>query len=447
MPEESTNQDNMAFGQEHGGSGQLPEQEHLTGRDPLTGPDPLTRRDPLTGQKQLIGSGRLVGQERLRKQMWRVLEEDRISHAYLISGPPGSGKKALALAFAEAINGVSNLGEPAPGTRSDRRSWYFHPDIHLFLPLPSVAGRDELAARISLLAEDPYEIVDFAMRPSLTSQVDTKNRRAFYSVEYFNKEVRRAAYMRPNEGRRNIVIITNIETMRKEVVNSFLKLLEEPGEQVMFILTTDKINALLPTVVSRCQLLACQPLHPDDIFYGLTAHDGVAESDARFLSRIAGGNYSYTRYYDLETLQDNREDIIRFLRMSYTVDVGGILEMSQKWQSGYSKEGQFAIINMIEMFLRDIALYSGGADEALITNSDRLDVIRNFCKGLKDARIKEMLETLEEARALLNQNIQPRLVYTVMANRFSAWMRGSDAIISKEELWRHVPARTEITET
>ncbi len=392
----------------------------------------------------IIGSRRLIGQERLRRQMWRILEEDRISHAYLISGHPGSGKKALALAFAEAINGVDHLGEPAPGTRSDRRSWYYHPDIHVYLPLPSNVTKEELRARVELLAEDPYEIVDFSMRPSLTSQEDSKNRRAFYSVDYFNAEVRRAAYLRPNEGRRNIVIITNIESMRKEVVNSFLKLLEEPGENVMFLLTTDNINSLLPTVISRCQLLACQPLLPDEILHGLIKYDGISEKDARFLSRIAGGNYSYTRFYDLETLQDNREDIIRFLRMSYTMDVGGILDISQKWQSEYNKEGQLAIINMIEMFLRDIALYSAGADEEIITNSDRMDVIRNFCASLEDARIEDMIETLEESRTLLSQNVQPRLLFTVLANRFSAWMRGSDAAVASGEPWKHMPALSNI---
>ncbi len=394
----------------------------------------------------IIGSRRLIGQERLRRQMWRILEEDRISHAYLISGQPGSGKKALALAFAEAINGIDHLGEPAPGTLSDRRSWYYHPDIHVYLPLPSNVTRDELRARVELLAEDPYEIVDFAMRPSLTAQDDSKNRRAFYSVDYFNSEVRRAAYLRPNEGRRNIVIITNIESMRKEVVNSFLKLLEEPGEHVMFILTTDHINGLLPTVISRCQLLPCQPLHPDEIYDGLITFDGMAESDARFLSRIAGGNYSYTRFYDLETLDANREDIIRFLRVSYKMDVGRILDISQKWQTEYNKEGQLAIINMIEMFLRDIALYSAGADESLITNSDRIDVIRKFCSSLKDARIENMLETLQEARSLLSQNVQPRLLFTVMANRFSAWMRGSDAAVNSAEEWKHMPALGKIRE-
>lgn len=393
-----------------------------------------------------IGEQRLIGQERLRAQMWRILAEDRVSHAYLISGPPGSGKKALALAFAEAINGVANLGDPAPGQKSERRSWYYHPDIHVFLPLPSTVTRDELRARVELLAGDPYDIVDFAMRPSLTTQDDTRNRKAFYSVEYFNSEIRRAAFLRPNEGRRNIVIITNIETMRKEVVNSFLKLLEEPGERVMFLLTTDNRNALLPTVLSRCQLLSCQPLKPDEIRRGLVSFDGVPEDKALFLSRIAGGNYSYTRFYDLETLRENREDIIRFLRMAYSVDVEGILEISQKWQSGHSKEGQLAIVNMIEVLLRDIALFSAGADESLITNSDRLDVIQNFCSRLKDARIQDMLGTLEEARTLLSRNIQPRLVFTVMANRFAAWLRGVEAAIPSDKPWKHMPAVTEILE-
>lgn len=399
-----------------------------------------------TADENMIGSRRLIGQERLRRQMWSVVADDRISHAYLISGQPGSGKKALALALAESINRVDHLGESPPGIRSARRSWYYHPDIHVFLPLPSNVTRDELRARVELLAEDPYEIVDFALRPSLTTQEESRNRRAFYSVDYFNTEIRRTASLRPNEGHRNIVIITNIETMRKEVVNSFLKLLEEPGDGVTFLLTTDNINALLPTVISRCQHLPCQPLQPDEIFHGLTEFDGVDEKDARFLSRIAGGNYSYTRFYDLETLQENREDIIRFLRMSYTVDVEGIMDMSQKWQSGYNREGQLAILSMIETFLRDIALFSAGAGEEVITNSDRLDVIRNFCSGLKDARINEMLETLEEARTLLSQNIQPRLVFTVMANRFSAWMRGAEAAVAGDEIWKHMPAIEEYRE-
>ncbi len=390
-----------------------------------------------------LGEKRLIGQERLRSQIRHLISEDRIGHAYLISGQPGTGKKALALAFAEAINGVENLGDPGSEKKSIRRSWFYHPDIHVFLPLPSKVTTEELRARLELLAADPYEVVDFSMRPALTDQEVSGNRQAFYSVEYFNTGVRRAACLKPNEGRRNIIIITNVEKMRTEVVNAFLKMLEEPGEDVMFILTTDNINALLPTVISRCQLLPCRPLDAEQIYEGLRTYDRIPEQEARFLSRIAGGNYSYTRFFDLETLQENREDIIRFLRMSYTVDVGGLLELSQKWHSEYNKEGQLALINMIETFLRDIALHSAGVETSMITNSDRLDVIDNFCSHLKEARIEDMIETLEESRTLLSQNVQARLLFTVIANRFAAWMRGTEASISVDEPWKHMPAYTD----
>ncbi|MDG5766536.1 DNA polymerase III subunit delta' C-terminal domain-containing protein [Balneolales bacterium ANBcel1] len=398
---------------------------------------------PSPSESGLLGERRLIGQHSIRSKMLRMVSDDRLSHAYLLTGQPGTGKKPLALAFAEAVNGVENLGTPPSGERSARRSWYFHPDIHVFLPLPGNVSTDELRARLELLAADPYEIVDFSTRPALTGQDSGKNRQAFYSKEYFNTHVRRAASLKPGEGRRNIIIISNVEKMRTDVVNSFLKLLEEPGKNVMFILTTDNVNSLLPTVISRCQLLPCQPLATEEVFEALRTYDGLPEDQARFLARISGGNYSFTRFYDLETLQQNREDIIRYLRLSYTVDVGGILEMSQKWHAEYNKEGQLAIISMIETFLRDIALYSAGVDESMITNSDRIEVIRNFCNTLRDARIEAMIRTLEEARTLLAQNVQARLLFTVIANRFAAWMRGLEAPVPSDEPWKHMPAYAE----
>jgi DNA polymerase III subunit delta' len=343
-------------------------------------------------QQSAPGCNRLVGQEQVREKLRRIIQEGRIGHAYLFSGPPGCGKKALALAFAEAVNGVENLGIPAGGRTSHRRSWYFHPDIRVYIPLPVNVSKSERQSRMELLAGDPYEIVDFATRPSITGDEETKNRRAMYSVDYFNTEIRRTASLKPAEGNRNIIIITDIEQMSDRVVNAFLKLLEEPGDKVTFILTTNNINALLPTLVSRCHILSCRPLEAGEIYEGLRKFDGVPDDQARFFRVSPEAITVKPVFYDRETLQENREDIIRFLRMSYSLDAGKILEISQKWQTEYNKEGQFAIISMIESFLRDIAMHSSGIDESLITNSDRLDVIENFCSHLRDARIEEMIK-------------------------------------------------------
>src|SRR5690606_38145328 len=95
----------------------------------------------------------------------------------------------------------------------------------------------DVQRRVEMLAEDPYAVVDFGRVPSLDGGDKGKNRRSFYPLEYYEKEIRPAAFLAPNEGRRTVIILKRIETMRKEVANAFLKLLEEPPDQVMFVLT------------------------------------------------------------------------------------------------------------------------------------------------------------------------------------------------------------------
>ena len=103
-----------------------------------------------------IGRHRVVGQKMARDHLRKILNSGRLSHAYLFSGPPGIGKKALGLAFAEVINGISNLTELGQFTFSKKSSWFTHPDIHLFIPLPTGVSRSELTDRVALLAGDPY---------------------------------------------------------------------------------------------------------------------------------------------------------------------------------------------------------------------------------------------------------------------------------------------------
>src|SRR5690625_7732943 len=91
--------------------------------------------------------------------------------------------------------------------------------------------------------------------------------------------------------------------MRKEAVNAFLKLLEEPSENVMFILTSSRPEQLLPTIVSRCQEIRLQALSSGDIEEGLTRYDGISREDAAYLARISDGSYSLARFYDLDELR------------------------------------------------------------------------------------------------------------------------------------------------
>lgn len=388
-----------------------------------------------------LGGRRIIGQENIRSQLGTLLKSSRLSHAYLFAGPPGVGKKALSLAFAEAVNGIDNLTDLHGKAFSKKSKWTNHPDIRIFIPLPGASpDYSELSSRSALLAEDPYEIVDFNTRPSLTSDEASSSKNTFYSVEYFREQIRPNAYLKPNEGYRNIIIISEVERMRKEVSNAFLKLLEEPPPSVLFLLTTENINSLLPTITSRCQILRCPPLSEDSVKQGLMQHDNVNDADASFLARISSGNYSMTRFYDKERLQQTRNEVLQYLRASYTMDAGEIINFCNQWSKDLNIEGQIGVLNLLEVFVRDLSIYRDTRSSDLIVNSDMEHVISKFCDSLRNARLDELQAMIDPFRAMIRQNVNARIIFTVLSNRMAYLMRGKDTPIPTNEEWRHLPA-------
>lgn len=391
-----------------------------------------------------FGDRRLVGQDRVRNQIEQILSSGRIGHAYLLSGPAGSGKTAFALAFAEAVNGVNHLTNLKDLTRSKKTSWYTHPDIHVFIPMHSKATASELNSRIALLAGDPYEVVDFSLRPEVGEADSSKNLQAFYSIAYYHEEIRPKTVYKPNEGIRTIIVITGIETMRKESANAFLKLLEEPAGDLLFILTATKTDQLLPTIVSRCQNLQLQPLGNSEIAESLMKYDGMTREDAMLMSRLAGGNYSQARYFDPEALQLQREELIQFLRNCYTQNPVHISEMIQKWSRQLSRENQIALCNNLELFLRDVMIYKASAEPALLINMDQHKLIEKFITGIPDANVPAMIEHLQHLKELLYQNVQMKYIFTVLSFRYYYLMRGAKPPIPENKTWQHMPALAEI---
>ncbi|MEX0770603.1 MAG: DNA polymerase III subunit delta' C-terminal domain-containing protein, partial [Balneolaceae bacterium] len=211
-------------------------------------------------------------------------------------------------------------------------------------------------------------------------------------------------------------------------------------QNVIFLLTANSTDSLLPTILSRCQHIRLNPLSQEEIADGLVKYDGFNPDDAGFLARISGGNYSLTRFYDLEELQSTRKEVVSFLRLAYSQDVPALLKIIQDWQSKLNTESQIGLCNTLEMFLRDLLVYRETADDKLISNIDQKEVIISFCESLTEARLTEMIEHLQGLKGLLYQNIQFKLIFTVLAIRYSFLMRGKDPVIPTDENWQHLPA-------
>lgn len=397
-----------------------------------------------------FGSRRLVGQSRAREQIVQAVASGRLSHAWLLSGPEGSGKTAFALAFAELLNGIENLSELGDARKSRKSSWRSHPDIHLFLPIPTTLVKNEHARvremkeRLNLLDEDPYQIVNFAQRPSLDDGNSSKNLQAFYPIKYFTEHIRSICFHKPNEGDYTVVILTGVETMRNEAANAFLKLLEEPPPNLVFLLTTSGREKLLPTLLSRCQQIRFNPLSEQEITDALIRYDGRDPEQAEWLARVASGNYTMARNFDPEALDQGRRELISFLRQAYTQDAANLLPTIQQWHNRLNTENQIGLCNTLEFLLRDLMIYRQTGDSSLITNIDQIEVIRKFCESLQEARLDDMIRSLSEARKLIGRNVQFKIAFTVLAFRFFTLMRGIDTVIPDHEEWRHLPAQPDI---
>lgn len=422
---------------------QLPENdssELLSESTPQRSTDTQTLRP--SGDLPSFGDLGLIGQEAVKSQLLKIVQSDRLGHAYLFIGPKGSGKTAFALAMAEWVNGIEHLSTLGQAKRSTKASWATHPDIHLFFPVPASVSESDRTARLELLKKDPYEIVDYALRPTITGTSGSKNQRAFYSIQYFRETIRPVTVLKPNEGRRTVVILSSIDTMRAETANAFLKLLEEPAGNVLFILTAESSDALLPTIRSRCQLIRFQPLSTEEVTKALIQRDGLPAQDAAYLARLSDGFYALAKFQDVEQLKENRGELIDFLRASYTQDASALLKLIQDWNTKLNLEAQISLLSGLELTLRDILITRETNDPALVIHQEQWDVIQKIAVTLKEARLEEMIQHVSDLKALLFQNVQFKLILSVLSLRFFTMMRGKEPDLTPEQGWKHLPAYT-----
>ena len=120
------------------------------------------------------------------------------------------------------------------------------------MPVPKETDDNERAARIAMFVEDPYQTVDFQTLPSLDG-TSGRSGQVIYSKANMYDWLRKPMSYHRVEGRYRVAILLDADWMREEAANAFLKLLEEPGQQTVFILITNRVDHLLTTILSRCQ--------------------------------------------------------------------------------------------------------------------------------------------------------------------------------------------------
>ncbi|MBD0289413.1 MAG: hypothetical protein ICV79_28945, partial [Flavisolibacter sp.] len=287
----------------------------------------------------------LIGQKGVKQHLVEMAQHNRLSHALLFLGKEGTGALPLAIAFAQYLvcqkvndrmalepslfdttpplfkerqPNEAKVGNEVPGVEVDscgicpaciKAAQLMHPDIHFSYPVvPKKAGSppistDYITEWREFIHQYPYgNVYDWLQA------IDAENKQGNITAQECN-DIMRKLNLKSFESGFKILILWMPEYLGKEG-NKLLKLIEEPPAQTLFILIAENESAVLPTIISRCQLVKIGRLETEAIESSLIARAGLPPDSAKKVSAISGGNYREA----LQLIQHADEDYYKLLR-------------------------------------------------------------------------------------------------------------------------------------
>ncbi|HAP66506.1 MAG TPA: DNA polymerase III subunit delta' [Nitrospinae bacterium] len=337
----------------------------------------------------------ILGQERAKKILINSLIKGNISHAYIFAGPEEVGKKLTALTFAKALNCINGKEDCCEECLSCKKiNSLNHPDL-------IIIRKGDENTKINTISDIKRDFGD-----------EDKDKESKSIKIGAIRELQRRLSLKSYEGKKKLAIIDNAEDMTREALNSFLKTLEEPLGETVIILITSNTHSLLPTVVSRCQVIKFNPLSDEHIKEILIKNYKFSENDASTLSSLSKGRLGSALSMDYESFCKFREDALKLLGSSIKGDLEYVFTESKRLSSDKDKLPQF--LDLVADLLRDAVAIKGiGTDENVI-NKDVSDKIRGFSDGLHIHNILNMVDSVQQTKSLLDRNANHQLAIEVM---------------------------------
>lgn len=314
----------------------------------------------------------IIGQERAIKILTKSLKENKVSSSYIFVGSEGTGKKFAAIEFTKAIN-CSNLNK-------------------------NLEACDNCHS---------CNEINKQCCPDLKIVESTKGSIKIEQIRKIRKEIE----LKPFRSKKKVYIIDQAEKMTLEASNCLLKTIEEPPYYAIIILICSKIDPILPTIVSRCQIVNFGLVNPPKIKEILLNKINNLEKDkAEIISKLAQGSIgkAFKLIADKEYFI-RREEVLDYLSAispgKYDDDIFARVE---KMLSEIDRIEE--ILEMIKLWYRDILIIKSTGNQKFIVNCDKLEIFGKKSQIYSQKMLIDILDYLEQVEEYLMKNVNKRLI-------------------------------------
>ncbi len=309
--------------------------------------------------------------EHLRK----ALANGRVRHAYLIVGAESVGKETLARAFAQALN---------------------------------CADPDEAARPCGVCR--PCKLIAAGSHPDLLySELDPST--GALRIEEVRAITGRLA-LKPYEARYRVAIFRDFDHARPQAQDALLKTLEEPPPHAIIILLAPATDALLPTIISRSQIISLRAVPAETIRDILIERRNADRRQADLLARLSGGRVGWAmRALDDPALLEQRDQALNALENLLALNRAGRFEIAEDLSK--DKLALYPLLELWQSYWRDVLMIAEGA--ALTpANKDRYEALERLAETLSPEEALTALRATRETLQNLNTNVNLRLALEVM---------------------------------
>lgn len=320
----------------------------------------------------------IIGHRPLLKLLASAIQRDALPQSLLFTGPEGVGKRAVAVAVAQAVN----CGASDPGERP--------------------CGACPNCTRIARGVHGDVTLVEPGDNGSI-------------KVEQIRDALEHVAY-RPFEARRRVVIIDRAEAAVSNAQDALLKRLEEPTSTSMFMLLSSQPDLLLPTVRSRCYQLRFGPLSEADVVRVLVERHGMDEATARGAAALADGSVSRALAREAGDLADARE--VAFALLSTAASNARPAERLAVAKAAAAapssrvkdRDALAARLEAAASVLRDVQIHAAGGDASLMANADRAADVTALARTFGNERGLDAFAAIDKALTALDRQANTKLV-------------------------------------
>jgi DNA polymerase-3 subunit delta' len=328
----------------------------------------------------------LTGNTQVKEALKRMLTSGRLPGALLFAGEEGVGKKRFALEVARALNCRTPKDSEACG----------------------VCASCERIAKLNYPERedaDEWTQIIWTNHPDVGLVVAPKR---VLRVEQM-RQIEQEANFRPFEGKARVFLIDEADKLNDASANALLKVLEEPPGTSHLILITARPAMLLPTILSRCQMIRFAPLAPAEIESYLLANKADSKT-AKLRARAAGGSIGRALANDLVTFTSQRKAMLGVLNaLVMTNDRAQLLRSAEQLNEAQYKDEFEERLDVLETLIRDAWMLSLGVKADLLVNADLLSDLEAVSKKLDPSRAADWILQIEDLREALIVNINRKV--------------------------------------